>query len=111
MKHVKKQRPDRALAEVISFLKTKYLKAVLFNKGAGFCQMSNHDYQSKLPDIFEEVQFEKRTDIQGDFVVKLDANFNQNLNALYDAGQLLRVVYEQVRSFGGSPAGPALRPC
>ena len=88
---------DRAVAEVNSYLKTNDLKAVPFDKGAGFRLMSNQYYHSKLSGISKGVQFEKRTDLQGDFVVKFDAKFNQNLKVPYDTGKLPRDVYGPVR--------------
>ena len=42
---MRKQRPERAVAKTNAYLKAEGLKAVPFDKGAGFCLLTDKQYQ------------------------------------------------------------------
>ena len=48
---MRKQRPERAVAKTNAYLKEEGLKAVPYDKGAGFCLLTEKQYQERLQDI------------------------------------------------------------
>ena len=78
LKEMKKQKPDRVLAKVRQYLKTNDLKAVPFDKGAGYCIMSSIDYLKRLHDILTGRQLERlKSPSRGKrILLKIEDNFN-----------------------------------
>ena len=48
---------DRALQKTVIFLKQNGLKAVPFDKGVGYCIMTETDYHERLRDVLQPPQF------------------------------------------------------
>ena len=52
-----KQKPDKSVVKVNRYLKKETMKAVPFNKGAGFCLPTSEQYGERLTDILRGPQF------------------------------------------------------
>ena len=68
----KKQRPDRAVEKVKQYLKKNDLKAVLFDKGAGYCLMTSDEYESRLNCILSGQQFDTLAPEKRPLVIRVE---------------------------------------
>ena len=104
---MKKQKPDRAVRKVSQYLKKEDLKAVPFDKGAGYCLMSRSDYEKRLEDLVNGPQFCKGPMMKADksdVLVKSEDSFNKKLMQLMKNDKISQDFYSRVRSTGAQPA-------
>ena len=59
VKLAKRQSSDRALTKTVAYLKNNGLKAVPFDKGIGYCIMTEDDYLKRREKVFTTPQFVK----------------------------------------------------
>ena len=105
LKQMKRQRPDRAVKMVTSYLKKNNLKAVPFDKGAGYCLMSAGDYSERLLEVLNGEQFKPFDDSrEKDVLIAIESTFNRNLMSLVRAGKISSDLYSKCRSTGAQPA-------
>ena len=87
LKQMKRQKPDRAVKMVTSYLKKNNLKAVLFDKGAGYCLISAGDYNERLLEVLNGEQF-KLIDYSRKKDVLIAIQSIRNLMSLVRAGKI-----------------------
>ena len=105
LKQMKRQRPDRAVKMVTFYLKKNNLKAVPFDKGAGYCLMSAGDYSERLLEVLNGEQFKPFDDSRKkDALIAIESTFNRNLMSLVRAGKISSDLYSKCRSTGVQPA-------
>ena len=102
-KQTKRQKGDRTLNKVRKFLKENRLKAVPFDKGVGFCIMTEETYWQKLESLMDGPQFEEKT-VKEDPTQRLETNMNKKLTQLYKDGKITKTFCENSRSVGAQPA-------
>ena len=102
----KKQKPDKLIRTVRQYLKRESLKAVPFDKGAGYCLMSESDYMERLNQILDGRQFEKITskNTKKDYAIKLEDALNKKLVALRRNNEISEDFYQSVKATGSQPA-------
>ena len=89
LKQMKRQKPDRAVKLVTSYLKKNNLKAVPFDKGAGYSLMSAGDYNERLLEVLNGEQFKPLDDSRKkDVLIAIESTFNRNLMSLVRAGKI-----------------------
>ena len=92
---MKKQREDTTSIRVNKLLRKMCVKAVPFDKGQGFCLMSNDDYDSKLKQVLACQQFEKVTASSSkNPVYKTESALNCTLKKMKDTGDLPDELYQ-----------------
>ena len=95
---------DRTLGKVNTFLKSG-IKAVPFDKGLGFCLMSEQVCWGKLEAVVDAPQFSKMDFQKPDcFVIDEETRFNRKLMRLFKAGKISQSFYERSRSCEAQPA-------
>ena len=105
LKQMKRQKPDRAVKMVTSDLKKNNMKAVPFDKGAGYCLMSAGDYNERLLEVLNGEQFKPFDDSRKkDVLIAIESTFNRNLVSLVRAGKISSDLYSKCRSTGAQPA-------
>ena len=57
IKQAKRQIPKRVIHKTFEFLKANKLKAIPYDKGLGFCIMTEGDYRKRLEEIINLQQF------------------------------------------------------
>ena len=89
LKQMKRQKPDRAVKMVTSYLKKNNLKAVPFDKGAGYCLISAGDYNERLLEVLNGEQFKLFDDSRKkDVLIAIELTFVRNLMSLVRAGKI-----------------------
>ena len=101
---MRKQWPERAVAKTNAYLKEEGLKAVPYDKGAGFCLLTEKQYQQRLQDILHGDQFAEVHHTREDPLIKLEKTFNKELLSLHQTNKISKAFYESVRSTGAQPA-------
>ena len=103
----KMQRPPRYIKMTYKYLKEEKIKAVPFDKGLGFCLMSEKDYEEKLSKITSLKQFTPeittRTNAK-DPVIKEEERINNALKKLCQEGRLDDDLRKKLKSTGAKPA-------
>ena len=100
---MRKQRPDRVVAKTNAYLKSEGLKTVLFDKEAGFCLLTDKQYQQRLQYILHGNQFAEVHHTREDPLIKLEKKFNKELLSLYQNNKIDKDFNESVRSTGAQP--------
>ena len=103
-KAMKQSKPDKTLIKVKQFLKEHNLKSVPFDKGLGFCVMSDELYNEKLTKLMDGPQFKKLQGIGQDILLKAERELNGKLNAFLKDGKIDQKFYDRSRSCGAQPA-------
>ena len=105
-KLAKRQPMDRVLRKTTAFLKINGLKAVPFDKGVGYCIMTERDYHERLRGVLTPPQFvESRLcgTQKKPVVLQIEEKFNKTLAQLKHRGSI-DTDFNKVRSSGGRPA-------
>ena len=105
-KKMKKQREDPALRKFNGFLRIAGIKVVPFDKGAGFCLMTNADYASKFEEVLNCPQFPHYSSptTNKDIAISVEDEFNRRIKRLSDEDKITSSVYSALRSIGAQSA-------
>ena len=107
VKLAKRQSSDRALTKTVAYLKNNGLKAVPFDKGIGYCIMTEDDYLKRRERVFTTPQFVKsNTPLPGTtrnaITIRIE-KFKKRLKELRTKGSIHEELYK-VCSTGAPPA-------
>ena len=94
---------DQAVLKVNKYLKTNCLKAIPFDKGAGYCLMKDTDYEKRLLDVLNCEQFRQVRNPRDDFLITKEAEFNRKLLALKKKEKITADLYGRIKSCGAQP--------
>ena len=86
------------------YLKKNDLKAVPFDKGAGYCLMTSDEYESRLNCILSGRQFDMLAPEKRPMVIRVEEEFNRELRSLLAAKKITTGFFEEVKSTGATPA-------
>ena len=106
-KQAKTQVVPRNIQKTYEYLKESKLKAVPFDKGLGFCLMTEKDYHSRLEKITGMKQFkyvEKTRKNEKHPVLKEEERIVNELKTLLKNGDIDDELYNHLRPTGSKPA-------
>ena len=98
-----KQKPDQSVVKVNRYLKKENVKAVPFDKGAGFCLLTSEQYGERLTDILRGPQFLELPRQKEEPLIKSEKALNAKMMTLYKQ-KISKEHYESMRSVGAQPA-------
>ena len=98
-----KQKLDKSVVKVNRYLKKENVKAVPFDKGAGFCWLTSEQYGERLTDILRGPQFLELPRQKEEPLKKSEKVLNAKLMTLYEE-KISKELYESMRSVGAQPA-------
>ena len=75
-----------------------------FDKGVIFCIMSKETYESRLESLLQSEQFLKKDATTGEFILKIEKEFNKKLLAMNKRDEINDQSYSKMRSTGDNPS-------